>query len=908
MSVKIEDLKRSIDLVELFGSYGIEVKKRGAQHECRCPFHAGDDTPSLKITPEKGLWNCFGCDAGGSAVDLVMKMDGLDVAEARKKLLRRVPHIAPLSKLEAVKKEDAARQRGDGAPKACPKGEEHRAPSGRGDEQMPLAPAPSLLTAIFEHTHKTLTKPGCEGLAYLKTRGLDDAETIRTFKLGYIDGSLRDLLPQNAEAIESLKSIGFLNDKGNPSFYGCVVVPVWKEDGTLGECFARGVSDTRKLYLKGAHGGVFNGKALKVYDSVIVCEAVFDALALYSVGIQNVIATYGTNGWTEDHDALLSAGKARRLVFAFDGDKAGAEGTARIVERLRDNEALSFSRLKIPSLDGVKDINELLLHLYAEGLGEGEVRLTFESLIQSAPRIGKPTTEKKTELALIEQTESDLRFTNCQLSYRLRGLFENGETSLRLVVTAGTADRSHTDRFDLYSAKSRSGFAFHASQKLELPQPKIEEDLSKLIPKLETLLSETRGAPEAKDEIPPMSAEEEKKALSFLTAPNLLGRIAADLAAIGYVGETVNKQLAYLIGTSRRLAKPLSGIVRSESGAGKSFLMECVAELTPPEEVRFFSRLTSQSLYYMGRDALKHKLLIVDERDGSAESEYPIRTLQSRRKLTLAVPMKNIKTGNMETAEITILGPIAYMESTTSTQVNPENENRSFELYLDESPQQTRRIFEAQKKAHRLSAEERAVKRKKVIERHHHAQRLLEPVTVRIPFAHLLDFPVNWTRGRRDIDRLLSLVEAVAFLHQKQRPRKGNAVEATPEDYAAAYELAKSCLEHAWAELPRSASQLLSAIRKWAEKEAKKLGVKAAELSFRRRDVRRFTGLPDHIVKRGMRSLEDLEYVSVRRSRQGGSFRYQLAGQPPAVDLLDGLTTPEQLAEKWNTQNPKSQH
>jgi len=883
MSVKIEDLKRSIDLVELFGSYGIEVKRNGAQHECCCPFHEGDDTPSLKITPDKGLWNCFGCEAGGSAVDLVMKMDGLDVAEARKKLLRRVPHIAPLSTMEAVKsKED--------------------------EEKNQASPDPSLLTAIFEHAHKTLTKPGCEGLGYLKTRGLDDAETIRAFGLGYIDGSLRDLLPQNPEAIDSLKSIGFLNDKGNPSFYGCVVAPVWREDGSLGECFARGVSDPRKLYLKGQHGGVFNGKALKVYDSVIVCEAVFDALALYSVGIKNVIATYGTNGWTGDHDALLSAGKARRLVFAFDGDKAGAEGVARLVEQLKEkHEDLSFSRLKIPSLDGVKDINELLLHLYAEGLGKEEVRLTFESLIQSAPRIGKTTTTKKTELALIEQTESDLRFTNCQLSYRLRGLFENGETSLRLVVTAGTTDRSHTDRFDLYSAKSRSGFAFHAAQKLELPQPKIEEDLSKLIPKLETLLQETRGAPEKKDEVPPMSAEEEKKALSFLTAPNLLGRIAADLGAIGYVGEQTNKQLAYLIGTSRRLAKPLSGIVRSESGAGKSFLMECVAELTPPEEVRFFSRLTSQSLYYMGRDALKHKLLIVDERDGSAESEYPIRTLQSRRKLTLAVPMKNMKTGNMETAEVTILGPIAYMESTTSTEVNPENENRSFELYLDESPKQTRRIFEAQKKAHLLSAEERAVKREKIVERHHHAQRLLEPVTVRIPFAHLLDFPVNWTRGRRDIDRLLSLVEAIAFLHQKQRKRVGGAVEATPEDYAAAFDLAKSCLEHAWAELPRSASQLLAAIRKWATKEAKKLGVQPSELSFRRRDVRQFTGLPDHIVKRGMRSLEDLEYVSVRRARNGGSFKYQLAGQPPAVDLLNGLTTPEQLKEKYAQTSSKTE-
>ena len=880
MTVRIEDLKRSIDLVELFGSYGIEVKQRGAQHECACPFHDGDATPSLKITPDKGLWNCFGCDAGGSAIDLVMKMDKVDVAEARKILLKRIPHIAPLSKLDTSLSSQVSTLKSQASALS------------------------SLLPAIFDHAHKTLLKPGCEGLAYLKTRGLDDAETIRTFKLGFIDGSLRDLLPQNPEATAALQSVGFLNDKGNPSFYGCVVVPVWREDGQMGECFARGVSDPRKLYLKGAHGGVFNGKALKVYDSVIVCEAIFDAMALYSVGIKNVIATYGTNGWTDDHGALLDAGKARRLVFAFDNDKAGADGAKRIVERLKEKrDDLTFSRLKLPQLDGVKDLNELLLHLYAEGLGKDEVRLTFESLITSAPRIGKSTTAKKSDLALIEQTETDLRFTNCQLSYRLRGLFENSETSLKLVVTAETASHSHTDRFDLYSAKSRSGFAFHAAQRLDLPQPKLEEDLSKLIPKLETLLQETRSAPEKKDEAPPISAEEEKKALSFLTAPNLLKRIADDLAGIGYVGEITNKQLAYLIGTSRRLPKPLSGIVRSESGAGKSFLMECVAELTPPEEVRFFSRLTSQSLYYMGREALQHKLLIVDERDGSAESEYPIRTLQSRRKLTLAVPMKNPKTGNIETAEVTILGPIAYMESTTSTEVNPENENRSFELYLDESPKQTRRIFDAQKKAHLLSAEERAVKRKRIVERHHHAQRLLEPVTVRIPFAHLLDFPVNWTRGRRDIDRLLSLVEAITFLHQKQRPRVGNTVEATPEDYAAAFNLAKSCLEHAWAELPRSASQLLAAIRKWATKEAKKLGVQSSELSFRRREVRQVTGLPDHIVKRGMRSLEDLEYVSVRRSRNGGSFRYQLAGQPPAVDLLNGLTTPEELKEKYAQMN-----
>ena len=79
--VRIQDLKRSIDLVQLIRSYGIEVRKQGAQYACRCPFHE-DETASLKITPERGLWNCFGCDAGGSAVDFVMRMEKVDVSQA----------------------------------------------------------------------------------------------------------------------------------------------------------------------------------------------------------------------------------------------------------------------------------------------------------------------------------------------------------------------------------------------------------------------------------------------------------------------------------------------------------------------------------------------------------------------------------------------------------------------------------------------------------------------------------------------------------------------------------------------------------------------------------------------------------------------------------------------------------
>jgi len=85
----------------------------------------------------------------------------------------------------------------------------------------------------------------------------------------------------------------------------------------------------------------------------------------------------------------------------------------------------------------------------------------------------------------------------------------------------------------------------------------------------------------------------------------------------------------------------LSGIVLSQSGAGKSSLTELIECLTPPEEVVLFSRLSPQALYWMERDALCRRLLILEERVGAEAADYSIRVLQSRQRLTQAVVIKD---------------------------------------------------------------------------------------------------------------------------------------------------------------------------------------------------------------------------------------------------------------------------
>lgn len=97
-------------------------------------------------------------------------------------------------------------------------------------------------------------------------------------------------------------------------------------------------------------------------------------------------------------------------------------------------------------------------------------------------------------------------------------------------------------------------------------------------------------------------------------------------------------------------------------------------------------------------NALKHKLLILEERAGAEAADYSIRTLQSRQRLSMAAPVKDPTTGKIQTQTFEVEGPIAYLETTTSAHLNPENATRCFELTLDESEEQTRRIHERQRR------------------------------------------------------------------------------------------------------------------------------------------------------------------------------------------------------------------
>ena len=358
-----------------------------------------------------------------------------------------------------------------------------------------------------------------------------------------------------------------------------------------------------------------------------------------------------------------------------------------------------------------------------------------------------------------------------------------------------------------------------------------------------------------------MSEAERLEALGFLRRSDLLDQAARDIDALGYVGEEVNKRLLYLVAVSSKLEDPLSAIVLSQSGAGKSGLTEVIEKLCPPEDVVLLTRLTPQSLYYTEPGFLDRKLVIVEERYGSIEADYSIRVLQSRKKLIAAAPVKDPQTGNMRTKVFTVEARAAFIEATTASSVNHENATRCFELMMDETEEQTRRIHERQ----RILRTERGLELRRQAEaitrRHWNAQRLLEPLPVVIPFADRLSFPSSWMRTRRDHARFLNLIEVSAFLHQHQRERsREGAILASLADYEAAYALAGEVLKETLTDVKKPLREAYKRVQALVETNGGTVS---------RREIREALRVPDSTVRRWLQDLVELRVPGARPDGRG---------------------------------------
>jgi DNA primase catalytic core len=329
----LERLKREISLARLIEAQGHKLVVQGKDLACRCPLHDGDDTPSCIVSPKTNLWHCFGCDAGGSVIDWVMRMHKVSFRHACELLAKQHPALAAAASTDmppaAVKLSAGKLRTAQSFSLAA------------GDQE--------LLDQVIDFYHTTL-KASPEALDYLDRRGLGNPELIERFRLGYANRTIAyRLAPKQykagAEMRTALQRVGILRDSGHEHFNGSIVVPLFdaSADGApraVVGAYARKLLDNlragtpKHLYLPGPHRGVFNREGLAGQPEVILCEALIDAMTFWSAGYRNVTSCYGVNGMTDELLGALKSCGAQRILIAFDRDEAGDRGAEAMAKRL----------------------------------------------------------------------------------------------------------------------------------------------------------------------------------------------------------------------------------------------------------------------------------------------------------------------------------------------------------------------------------------------------------------------------------------------------------------------------------------------------------------------------------------------------------------------------------------------
>lgn len=807
-----------------------------------------------------------------------------------------------------------------------------------------------LLEAVVAHYRHALAESPA-ALGWLQEHGIRNGDVLEVFGLGWSDRTLGLSLPIGArvagrELRGRLQSLGVLRDSGHEQLRGCLVVPVRDEHGRVVQLYGHRVQRPQRgrggeeraevLWLPSPATALWHREAMSAAE-VIVASSILDALVWWSAGYRNVVAPGGPDGLPDDLAALLVDAGVTRVLLAqprtSDGEDAAAgltsmltpagvecfrvvfphgcdastvaveanDATDALGERLR--EATWLGAGAAPSTTSVRvDVlapADTRRHERGEDVPVSQMRDTATPTSSASPLPPPPPGRD------VEVDGGELRLTIGNLAWRARGLDGvAGPGSLRVNITVrDERDAFHLDVVDLYAARARHGFVKAAAMELGIDEERIRRDLGRVLLACEDRVVDLQNVAVSQTPDPPaMTASEEAAALDLLRDPQLLDRVVADVAALGVVGEQENALIAYLAATSRLLDTPLAVVVQSSSAAGKSTLTEAVLSLMPAEQRLAVSAMTGQSLYYLGEHELTHKVLSIAEAEGAARASYALKVLQSDGELSIASTGKDSVTGDLVTKTYRVRGPVALFLTTTAPSLDDELANRCVVLGVDEDHAQTRAILNAQRQAQTLDGLLAKSARDDVRSLHANAQRLLEPVAVVNPLAPGLAFGDGRTRARRDHAKLLTLIRAVALLHQHQRQRKrvtrGGVelvyIEATRHDVEVAERLAPLLFGGpSLSELAPQTRRLLSLLEDMIASVAKAHGCRREDVRFTRREAREHTGWSDFALRRHLDRLVDLELVLAHR--RGNAFTYELLWAERTHDYdaeRDGISRP----------------
>lgn len=300
-------VKDRVDIVQLV-SERVTLRKTGRTYKGLCPFHA-EKTPSFTVDPERRSYKCFGCSEGGDVFDWVVKIDGVDKADALRSLAERAGvelSTRPRQESEHLQRLFAAHD-----------------------------------TALFYFRQALRGTPGgVAAAAYLAGRGLTPA-TIDRFALGYAPDDRQGLLAylrRKGFSEDEVEASGLVvrNERGMfDRFTGRLMIPTRDAKSRIIAFGGRAMrEDQRAKYINSPQTVLFSKSAtlfaldvarpaIRRAGEAVIVEGYFDAISCHQAGLDNVVASQGT-ALTEEQYRVLDALKIDRAVVAFDADAAGA--------------------------------------------------------------------------------------------------------------------------------------------------------------------------------------------------------------------------------------------------------------------------------------------------------------------------------------------------------------------------------------------------------------------------------------------------------------------------------------------------------------------------------------------------------------------------------------------------------
>jgi len=316
---KIEEVRSRADIVEIVGAH-VRLRRAGRNFVGLCPFH-NEKTPSFSVNAERGFFHCFGCGAGGSVFNFIMRVEGLTFPEAVRSLARKYGVTLP----------------------------EHDQSGPAAGEREAMLKASEVAAEFFAHVLWN-TADGALARDYLKSRGIS-VETARTFMIGFAPSrpaSLAKALERRGLRDAGVK-VGLVKKDGDGAydmFRARVMFPIRDAQGRA-IAFGGRVLDARlPKYINSPESPLYS-KARTLYglfearqaisssvssgkDRAIIVEGYFDVIALWQAGFKEAVAGCGTALTVEQLRALSRYTK--NVIACFDGDAAGRKASMRALE------------------------------------------------------------------------------------------------------------------------------------------------------------------------------------------------------------------------------------------------------------------------------------------------------------------------------------------------------------------------------------------------------------------------------------------------------------------------------------------------------------------------------------------------------------------------------------------------